>query len=148
MKKSTLYLALGYLAAAAACLAVTLLTDTRIEPLLCGMVGGFGVAGLRLLRRYLYWSRPENAAAYAERQRETQISLHDERKIMLREKSGSLMYRATYWAEAVAVVELAVLSALGVGRPAARVAMIALALAMVAQTVAGRLVYRALEKKY
>ncbi len=148
MKKSTLYLALGYLAAAAACLALTLLTDTSIEPLLCGMVGGFGVAGLRLLRRYLYWSRPENAAAYEKRQRETQISLHDERKIMLREKSGSLMYRATYWAEALAVIALSLLTALGVGRPAARVAAIALALAMVVQTVAGRLVYRALEKKY
>ena len=39
-------------------------------------------------------------------------------------------------------------AALGVGKPAARIAMIALALAMVVQTVAGRLVYRALEKKY
>ena len=148
MKKSTLYTALAYLAAAVVCLVLALLTDWLIEPLLCGMVGGSGAVGIRLLRQYLYWSRPENAAAYAEKQREEKIALTDERRIMLREKSGSLMYRATYWAEALAVVALSVLTALGVGKPAARIAMIALALAMAVQTVAGRLVYRALEKKY
>jgi len=148
MKKSTFYKALAYLAGAAVCLALVIRYDFRIEPILCGMVGACAAVGLKLLRQYFYWSRPENAAAYEEKQRRAQIDLRDERKVMLREKSAYVMYRILYYVEWAAVVVLAVLSTLEIGTPTTRVVMGVITLLALLQIFGGYVVYRILEKKY
>jgi len=148
VKKSMLYPALANLACAAVLLWLVIAYEFRVEPLLCGFLGGCAASGVRLLGQFLHWSRPENAEAYARRQKDREIDLHDERKEMLRMRSARILYRATFWAEWAAVIVLAVLAVLGIGIPATRIASIAIAALAALQFYGGWIVYRQLEKKY
>lgn len=52
----------------------------------CGLMG----ASIATLYKNFYWSRPKNKPVYEEKIKNEQINLHDERKIMLRNKSGNI----------------------------------------------------------
>ena len=58
MKKQTLYEGIGYIFAAFVCLMLAVFYDFKIEPLLCGLVGSCGAVGIKLIYKYLYWSKP------------------------------------------------------------------------------------------
>lgn len=58
----------------------------------CGIIGGAAAA----VHKRFYWQRPENKRRYEERLKNQKINLNDERKIMLRQKSGQITYRIMF----------------------------------------------------
>lgn len=46
------------------------------------------VPGITMICKYVYWSKPENKVKYNEKVKIEKIKMADERKIMLRDKSG------------------------------------------------------------
>jgi len=148
MNQKRLYWAIGLLAVSAVCLAFTIAYDFRIEPVLCGVCGGCAASGIRNLRQFVHWSRPENAAEDERRQHQREIDLHDERKVMLRMRSAWVLYQVTYWVEWVAVMALSVLSVLEIGTPTTRVVMCVLMALVILQLIGGKIIYRRLEQKY
>jgi hypothetical protein len=54
----------------------------------CGFIGG----SIANIYKYFYWRKPEKKLIYEERLKNKKINLYDERKIMLRQKSGQITY--------------------------------------------------------
>ncbi|WZL74958.1 hypothetical protein QBE52_09815 [Clostridiaceae bacterium 35-E11] len=54
----------------------------------CGFIGG----NMANIYKYFYWRKPEKKLIYEERLKKEKINLYDERKIMLRQKSGQITY--------------------------------------------------------
>lgn len=97
MKKSVLYSGIGYLLAGVACTSLQFFSSQfKYDYLIWGLGCGFIGSGLSLIYRYFYWSRPKNAPKYEAKMKEEQINLNDERKIMLRDKSGRIAYIITF----------------------------------------------------
>lgn len=93
MKKSMLYAGIGYLIFGAMCIIIAAITEFRIE----GMLWGFGGAGLGpglvMIWKYAHWTKPENKDEYENMLKQEKIEMSDERKVMIRDKSGGLTYR-------------------------------------------------------
>lgn len=112
MKKRNLWLSLADIALGLCFLAAGIVwSDSRASSLLCGFGGGLLGSGILQLRRYLKWSRPENAEAYREKLEQEQIDLGDERKQMLRDKAGRYAYILSL---AVGLLATFVVSLLGI----------------------------------
>ncbi|MCX4371802.1 MAG: hypothetical protein OSJ58_08200, partial [Dysosmobacter sp.] len=80
---------------------------------------------------------------------EEQIELRDERKEMLRNKSGHMAYTLGLLAAAVSTSAFSILGKLGiVEESASRLLILFLAGYMVFQILAGWVLYRLLDKKY
>ncbi len=92
MKKSNLWFGIGYLMAGVLFLVLSFTTEGRLSALFTGLTGpGLG-AGLIGLGHYFYWTRPQNKARYDEKIEQEKINLQDERKVMLRDRSGRYAY--------------------------------------------------------
>lgn len=146
MKKSNLWWALGTAAAGAAFFLAGLLWTTRLSSILCGIGGGSLFNGATQLWRYVKWTRPENAAAYRERLEQQRIDLHDERKEMLRNKSGRYAYLLGLAVCCAATFLFSILSALGV-LEGWRPLILFLGAYAVFQYGAGVVIYRWLERR-
>ncbi|MDO4315444.1 MAG: hypothetical protein Q4C45_06675 [Oscillospiraceae bacterium] len=146
MKKSNLWWALGAVAAGAAFFLAGLLWETRLSAILCGAGGGCFFNGAVQLRRYVKWTRPENAAAYRERLEQEQIDLRDERKEMLRNKSGRYAYLLGLAVCCAAIFLFSVLGILGV-LEGYRPVILFLGAYVVFQYAAGIVIYRRLERR-
>lgn len=97
MKKNVLYSGIGYLLMGVTCILFELFSPQfKYDSLIWGLGGGCIGSGLSLMYKYFYWSRPKNAPQYTAKMKEEQINLNDERKIMLREKSGRITYIITF----------------------------------------------------
>lgn len=92
MKRSNLHTGLVFLCIGIVCLLVALNFRTKLESLLYGFAGVGICSGAVILWKYYYWSRPENKGKYSEKVENESIELHDERKTMLRDKSGRYAY--------------------------------------------------------
>ena len=92
MKKSYLWTGLGMIVLGMIFLAIAIFWDTPLGSLLCGFSGAFTAPGIVQVIKYVKWSNPKNAPLYRERLEEEQIELRDERKEMLRNKSGRYAY--------------------------------------------------------
>ena len=141
----------GFLMALAGilCLAAALVWDTPLGSLLWGFFGAFGAGGAVQLCKYFKWSRPRNAEAYRRRLEEEQINMEDERKAMLRDKSGRYAYILGMLVAAAAELACAVLWQLGIiSRDAGRTMSIFLGLYALFQYAAGLVIYRMLSRKY
>ena len=149
MKKSFLWQGLGFIAGGLVCLALSLTVarDTPIGSLLCGFAGALIAPGTAQVLRYRKWSRPENAEAYRQKLEEEAIELRDERKEMLRNKSGRYAFVAGLLLCAAAMVVFSVLGDLGVVAEH-RLIVLSLGGLMIAQIVAFFRIYRALERRY
>lgn len=146
MKKSNLWWALGTAAAGVAFFLAGLLWETRLSPVLCGIGGGWFFNGLVQLRRYAKWTRPENAEAYRARLEQEQIDLHDERKEMLRNKSGRYAYLLGLAVCCIAIFLFSILGILGV-LEGYRPVILFLGAYVVFQYAAGVVIYRRLERR-
>ena len=147
MKKSNLWWSLGTMALGLLCfLGGWLLPASRPVGVLWGMGFGLLLNGLVQLFQYWKWTRPENAAAYAERRELEQIEFHDERNVQLRDRSGRYAY---LFGLAVGVLALLVLSGLEVfGLAQTRWAVVFLGFYVLLQWLAGLWFYRRLKKQF
>lgn len=146
MKKSNLWWALGFMAAGAAFFLTGLLWQTRLSGILCGIGGGWLFNGAVQLWRYAKWTRPENAAAYRERLEQQRIDLHDERKELLRNKSGRYAYLLGLAVCCAAIFLFSILGVLGV-LEGCRPLILFLGAYVVFQYGAGVVIYRRLERR-
>lgn len=149
MKKSNLWCALAYALLGLAILLAGLVWETRLSSLMVGFGAGLLGSGAMQLVRYRKWTRPENADTYRERLEQEQIDLRDERKNMLRDRSGRYAYVFGLMLCAVSILTFHLLEALGiVEETAARLVVLYLAAYLIIQYIAGFTVYRWLSKKY
>lgn len=66
--------------------------EIPFEPIVWGL-GGAGIgSGLMITFHYLYYLIPKNKSTYEAKVKEAEINMKDERKIMLRDKSGRISY--------------------------------------------------------
>jgi len=92
-RKSMLYYGIGYLICAIALLLFGKFgPDVTFKELIVGFAIGLILPSIILICKYIYWTKPPNVQIYEARIKEEQINLKDERKIMLREKSGRITY--------------------------------------------------------
>ena len=152
MKKRDLWAGVGMILAGSLCLlAAALLWETRtaLGSLLCGFCGAFAVPGVAQVCKYVKWTRPKNAPVYRERLEREQIELRDERKSMLRDKSGRYAYILGLLTLSAAVIIFSLLEAFGmIGREEARLMVLFLGGYILFQAIAGIVICRLLEKRY
>lgn len=149
MKKRDLWTGVGMTAAGVLFLLAALLWETPLESLLYGLFGAFAAPGTVQIYKYVKWTNPKNAPVYRERLEQEQIDLRDERKSMLRDRSGRYAYILGLLVVAVAMLAFSVLEAFGVvGEAEARLMILSLGGYALFQLVAGWVIYRLLETKY
>ncbi len=93
MRKNILYTGIGCLVVGA--IYVLLGMFKQNSPYICGFGGGFIGSGIMMIKNYLHWSKPENKEACELKLKKESIDRNDERKIMLRDKSGRITYIIT-----------------------------------------------------
>ena len=148
MKRSMLYTGIGYLCAGAAFLALALATECALTPLFWGLAGGGIGPGAVMVWKYLRWSRPDRREEYEQRAKNEQIELRDERKTMLRDKSGAAVFRLALIVCPILMFLCATLSLLEIGTPLVRQLIWFLLALEVLQYAIGWAIYRHLSKKY
>lgn len=92
MKKSMLYTGIGYVVVGVLCFTIAAVWNPKISALLFGLGGAGVMPGLLMIWKYVHWTSPKNREIYAARMKEERILLHDERKIMLRQRTGWTVY--------------------------------------------------------
>lgn len=147
MKKSNFWSGLVYALLGLAFLSAGLLWETRLSSLCVGFGAGMLSSGAMQLIRYRKWTRPENREAYRERQEQEQIELRDERKAMLRDRSGRYAWLLGMVLCALSIMVFGVLGSLEIVENA-RLMILFLAAYLIVQYGAGVYFYRRLEKKY
>ena len=148
MKKSDLWTGIAMIAAGLACLAAVFL-NTPLSSLFGGLFGAFTVPGVLQVYKYRKYTSPKHAAEYREKLEQEQIDLRDERKEMLRNKSGRAAYILGLLAVAVSMTAFSFLGKLGVvEESASRLLIFFLAGYLLFQLLAGILIYKLLESKY
>ncbi len=149
MKKRELWFGLGMIAGGILFLLAALLLETPLDSLFCGFFGAFTAPGAVQVYKYVKWTKLETADSYQRHLEEEQIELRDERKEMLRNKSGRMAYTLGLLAAAVSMTAFSILGKLGiVEESASRLMILFLAGYMVFQILAGWVLYRLLDKKY
>ncbi|MCQ1530829.1 hypothetical protein [Lutispora saccharofermentans] len=114
MKKSNLYIGLMFLFIGIACLVIGLNFESRLESLLFGWTGAGIGSGAVILWKYYYWTRPGNKDKYQEKIENEKIELQDERKIILRDKSGRYAYIIGLIVISVSVVIFSIIGSLNI----------------------------------
>ena len=148
MKKSDLWTGIGMIAVGLVCLAAVFL-NTLVSSLFAGLFGGFTFPGVMQVYKYCKYTSPKHAAEYQERLEQEQIDLRDERKEMLRNKSGRIAYILGLLVLAISMTVFSFLGKLGiVDEAAARLLIFFLAGYLLFQLFTGILVYGLLETKY
>lgn len=149
MKKSDLWTGVGMTAVGVLFLLAALLWKTPLEGILYGLFGAFAAPGTVQIYKYVKWTNPKNAPIYQERLEQEQIDLRDERKSMLRDRSGRYAYILGLLTVAVTMLVFSVLDAFGVvEEDTASLIVLFLAGYAVFQLVAGWVIYQLLEKRY
>ncbi|WP_249355005.1 hypothetical protein [Enterococcus hulanensis] len=146
MKKSTLYTGLVYVLAGIVCLVIALTTEFRLESLLWGLAGAGIFSGVIVLGKYFYWMSPEHKNQYQDRLKDESVNLNDERKIMLRDKSGRLAYIAMLILQLALMIVFSIMSMLGYMSPFSKYACVGLSLLLVIHYIFGIVAYNRLSK--
>lgn len=149
MKKRELWFGLAMIAGGILFLLAALLLDTPLDSLFCGFFGALIGPGAVQVYKYVKWTKLEPPDSYQRHLEEEQIELRDERKEMLRNKSGRIAYNLGLLAAAVSMTVFSVLEKLGVVEEAAgRLMILFLAGYMLFQILAGWALYRMLDRRY
>ena len=147
MTKKMLYTGLIYLLAGLGFIACALIWELPGEGLLWGF-GGAGIGGgVAMLWKYFYWSRPAKASEYAKRLDDERIELADERKIMLRDKSGRLTYVIMLYLCCFIAILCAALTAFGLMMPLSRYLALIFSGLILFQFLCGIVVFSYLNKR-
>lgn len=149
MKKRDLWIGVGMIAAGILCLLTALSWATPLGGLFFGLCGALTVPGIAQICKYVKWSSPERAPIYRQRLEQEKIDLRDERKSMLRDKSGRYAYILGLLTLTAVIIVMYFLEAFGVlGWEEARLIILFLGAYILFQAIAGVVIYRLLEKKY
>jgi len=147
MKKNNLYGGLIYLLIGLACLVIALNFESKLESLLSGFAGAGICSGTVILWKYYYWTRPGNKGRYKEKLENENIELHDERKIILRDKSGRYSYIVGLIVTSLSIVVFSVIDSFDIVQNT-KLIIIYLAGFLVFQYIIGILIFSRLNKKY
>ena len=112
MKRGNLFTGLVFLCVGIGCWLIAVTFGTKLESLLYGFAFGGIINGAVLLWKYYYWSRPQNRGKYQEKVEIENIELQDERKSMLRDKSGRYAYIVGLIVLSVSIVIFSVIGTL------------------------------------
>lgn len=146
MKKSYLWTGVGMIALGLCCLLAALLLDTPLDSILCGFFGAFAAPGAVQIYKYFKWGQSPEYRAKLE---EEEIDLRDERKEMLRNKSGRYAYLLGLVLTAASILVFFALEMLNViGESTGRLITIFLGGFLLVQYAAGLVIYRLLARKY
>ena len=133
MKKSMLYTGIAYVLAGIACFALAILFEWKIESLLWGLGGAGTGPGVMMLWKYFHWTNPKNREEYEKRLQKERIELRDERKTMLRDKSGRITYIFMLLLYCLLIMAFGVCASLGWFMPFARYAISGLGVLLIIQ---------------
>ncbi|APH15804.1 hypothetical protein HYI18_03080 [Clostridium botulinum] len=98
MKKSMFYTGIGYLICSIALILFAKLgPDVSFKGVIIGFASSLILPGAIMIYKYIRWTKPQNIPIYEARIKEEQINLYDERKIMIRDKSGYITYTIMTW---------------------------------------------------
>lgn len=147
MKKSNLYVGLVYLFIGIIFLVSALNFESRLESLLFGFAGAGICGGAVILWKYCYWTRPENRDRYQEKIENENIEIHDERKTILRDKSGRYAYIIGMIVLSVSIVIFSIIGSLNIIENS-KLIILYLAGFFIFQYVTGILIFNHLNKKY
>lgn len=147
MKKSNFWSGLVYALVGLAFLLAGLVRETCLSSLCVGFGVGMLSSGVTQLIRYRKWTQPENAGVYREKLELEKIDLRDERKTMLRDRSGRYAWLLGMGFCALSILAFGVLDALEIVENA-RIMVLFLAVYLLVQYGAGVFFYRRLSKKY
>lgn len=147
MKKSNLYVGLIYLGIGIVCLVIALNSESGLESLLCGFAGAGICSGAVILWKYYYWTRSKNQDRYQEKIEHENIELHDERKTILRDKSGRYAYIIGLIVISVSIVIFSVIGSLNIIENT-KLIITYLAGFLAFQYMIGILIFNRLNKKY
>lgn len=147
MKRSNLYVGLIYLFIGIVCLMMALNYDSKLESLLFGFAGAGICCGAVILWKYYYWTRPDNKDRYTEKIEQENIELHDERKTILRDKSGRYAYIIGLMVLAVSIVVFSIIGSLNIIENT-KLIITYLAGFLAFQYIIGILIFNYLNKKY
>lgn len=149
MKTRDLWTGVGFVVVGILFLLAALLWETPLGSLFCGLCGAFTVPGIAQIIKYIKWSSPKHRDEYQARLEQEQIELRDERKEMLRNKSGRIAYILGLLLAAVSMTVFSFLGKLGfVDQAASRLVILFLAGYMLVQILAGMVIYRVIERRY
>ncbi|SCJ47159.1 Uncharacterised protein [uncultured Clostridium sp.] len=141
MKKNTLYIGLCYLTVGICAILFGLFGPSIGNDGIIGGIAGAGIVpGIYMIYKYFYWSKPENKPKYEEKLKKERINLKDERKIMLREKSGRITYIILFYILAVLIPLFAIMNI-------DRIVVITLGIIWIFMYVCGIVVFRILDKR-
>lgn len=129
-----------------ACLLAALLFETKLENLLCGFTGVFLVVGVLTIRKYLYWSSPENRERYQEILENEKIEMHDELKEKIRDKSGRYAYIFGLYIGGISIIVFEILRQLEIMD--SRMIVLYLGGYLVVQLIAEKIIFHHFMKKY
>lgn len=146
MKKSTLYLGILYTIIGVTFFLVAFLYEFSFEGIMWDFSGAGIGSGLTTIYKYLYWSRPSKSEQYKQKLYDEHIEMNDERKIMLRDKSGRISYVILLAMYIVLIFIFSMLGAFSI-MPIADELVIGLSLLMMFQFICGIIVFQYLNKK-
>lgn len=147
MKRSNLHMGLVYLCIGIVCLLIALNFGTGLGSLLYGFAGAGICSGAVILWKHYYWSRPKNKGKYQEKVENENIELHDERKIILRDKSGRYAYIIGLIVISVSIVIFSILGSLNVIEQSKLIVLYLVGF-FIFQYITGILIFNHLNKKY
>ncbi|WP_250228936.1 hypothetical protein [Anaeropeptidivorans aminofermentans] len=147
MKKGNLYTGIGFILTGILLILIGYLLRENIDSsFLFGWSGGLIGPGILSLYKYYRWSSPENAGEYEKRLKEEKINLNDERKIMLRDKSGRIAYVIGMLLLALIIIIISVIRMFDIAN-ISRWLVLGISLFLMFQYFLGIVVYRHLSKK-
>ncbi|MBP3493667.1 MAG: hypothetical protein J6J83_03530 [Oscillospiraceae bacterium] len=147
MKRSNLTAALCYLLVGGVCLALGVLTETKLDGILFGLAGAGICPGVLMLGQCIYRRTPEHAQQYAEKQAQERIEQKDELKEMLRGKAARYLYGLQVKVVALSMLVFSVLGSLELVE-GSRTVVLYLGGFLALQLIAGVVIFNRLLRKY
>lgn len=146
MKKNRLYMGIVYLVFGGVFILLATLTEFSFEAFIWGLAGASLGPGIGMIFQYIYWSKPERAKEYEKKVENQKIEMNDERRIMLRDKSGRITNQIMSYVLVVIIFVVSILSVFS-AMVISKWVLIVLGILLLFQFICGVVVYNKLDKK-
>ncbi|MFL0197370.1 hypothetical protein ACJDU8_17645 [Clostridium sp. WILCCON 0269] len=147
MKKNNLFVGMTYLLVGIVCLVIALNFESKIGSLLFGFAGAGICGGAVILWKCYYWMKSKNKDRYKEIIENQNIEMHDERKIILRDKSGRYAYIIGMTVISVSIVIFSIIGCFNI-MESSKLIVLYLAGFLAFQYITGILIFNHLSNKY